>query len=170
MDYDDYTPEEIVNLLKEWTPKHVVITGGEPLLQMEELYDFWIKLKKKFSCYVEVETNGTLMPSQKIEETIDYWSVSPKKEKVVPEVLKMFKIHDNSIFKFVIDTTEDVDWVNGLVKELELPTNRVWLMPQGITTDEVIDKSPYVIDICKVEGYRYSPRLQVMIWGDRRKV
>ena len=58
--------------------KHLVITGGEPLLQQDDLADLLSFLKPDF--YVEVETNCTILPNKKLTDLVDQWNVSPKTE------------------------------------------------------------------------------------------
>ena len=62
---------EIVEVLKQWPTRFVVLTGGEPLLQITE--KFLYELRHYF---VAVETNGT----QPLIEGLDWITLSPKDE------------------------------------------------------------------------------------------
>lgn len=69
-----------MNNIKDY--RHVVLTGGEPLLHQDEL------VKIIDACYDKVftiETNGTLRPSKELEKRMSYvgfWSVSPKLDSI----------------------------------------------------------------------------------------
>ena len=55
---------------------HLIITGGEPLLQQEGLIEWLSAFEKK--PFIEVETNGTILPKTKLSTFIGQWNVSPK--------------------------------------------------------------------------------------------
>ncbi len=70
----DMTEEDIVRSVTDFTSRHVVITGGEPSLQIT---DSLIDKLHKAGCFVQIETNGT-MP---LPEAIDWVTCSPKEGK-----------------------------------------------------------------------------------------
>ena len=57
--------------------RNVVITGGEPLLQQEEVALLATELKGA-GRRLEVETSGTILPQPGLAALIDQWNVSPK--------------------------------------------------------------------------------------------
>src|SRR6267143_4783455 len=59
--------------------KHLVLTGGEPMLQQGELLPLLQSLKET-GFFIEIETNGTLTPASEMIEVVDQWNVSPKLE------------------------------------------------------------------------------------------
>jgi 7-carboxy-7-deazaguanine synthase len=69
--------DEIQEQISGFDVKHCVITGGEPLLQQVKLVPLFSHLKSK-GYFIEVETNGTILPSNMIERFVDRWNVSPK--------------------------------------------------------------------------------------------
>ena len=73
-------------------------------------------------------------------------------------------------FKFVIDTHDDIDEVNLLVKEFGIPKSQVYLMPQGKTRDEQWNKMDNIIMTAKINGYNFSPRFHVLMYSDKRGV
>jgi 7-carboxy-7-deazaguanine synthase len=56
------------------------------------------------------------------------------------------------------------------VATLSLSADRVLLMPQALTAEEVLHKSRWLVEACKVRGYGYSPRLHILLWGAKRGV
>ena len=68
--------KEIRRELEQFSNRHLVITGGEPLMQQDDLAELLTFLKPKF--YVEIETNGTILPNNALSTLVDQWNVSPK--------------------------------------------------------------------------------------------
>ena len=68
--------KEIINSVSKFNVKHLVITGGEPLMQQDDLAELLSFIKPEF--YVEVETNGTILPNNTLNALVDQWNVSPK--------------------------------------------------------------------------------------------
>jgi 7-carboxy-7-deazaguanine synthase len=44
------------------------------------------------------------------------------------------------------------------------------LMPEGSDRETLRERGLWLVEICKSEGFRYSPRLHVDLWGNRRGV
>jgi hypothetical protein len=42
------------------------------------------------------------------------------------------------------------------------------LMPEGIDAEALLVKSRWLVDVCKERGYRFTPRLQILLYGNRR--
>ena len=60
--------------------------------------------------------------------------------------------------------------VRSLVGKYEIPSEKIVLMPQAQDRDTLLERSRWLVDICKGEGYLFSTRLQVLLWGNRRGV
>jgi organic radical activating enzyme len=154
---------------------HLVITGGEPLLQQRELAPLVTSLKGK-GFYCEVETNGTILPLPELVRDIDQWNVSPKldtsgnvlERRELPQVLKFFSQFPNAYFKFVIVEPSDIDEVCSLRNKHELSGERIILMPEGRTIEALQSRSSWISDACVKEGFRFSTRLHILLWGDKR--
>ncbi len=65
------TYREILDTISQWPSRHIVITGGEPALQ---LTDSFITVLHDSGYFVQVETNGTLP----LPDSIDWITCSPK--------------------------------------------------------------------------------------------
>jgi len=152
---------------------HVIVTGGEPLLQNEQLKKFIATCKY----FTELETSGSLKSSLYPSFTHINWSPKLKSAgygieyyrklgmvefwKGYASVLsKMGKLD----LKIVVATEDDVKEVRQWCEELRFPKNRVFLMPVSNTRKELAENSEWVVEICKKEGFNYSSRLQLLIW------
>ena len=155
--------------------QHLVITGGEPLLQQEELAPLVASLRERSFC-CEVETNGTIIPLPELARDIDQWNVSPKlhtsgnalERRELPQVLEFFRQLPNAYFKFVIVAPSDLEAVGALRDRYKLPGERIILMPEGRTAEVVQTRGRWVSEACVKEGFRFSTRLHILLWGDER--
>ncbi len=183
-DWDNYSYEdEVMTLSVEdvrdavlaYGCPHLVVTGGEPLLQQRGIASLGAGLKDA-GFYCEVETNGTILPIPELARSIDQWNVSPKlansgnplARRILPEVLEGFSRLPNALFKFVIARPADLDEVLGLRDSFQIPSERIILMPEGTSAAALRDRSPWVSDACVKEGFRFSTRLHILLWADQR--
>ena len=155
--------------------RHLVITGGEPLLQREGLASLVRSLKGRGFSF-EVETNGTILPGPHLERDVDQWNVSPKlansgnpaHRREVPQALSSFARLPGAFFKFVVVERSDIAEVKSIMLMYDLPRERVVLMPEGRDPTALGDRSEWLSRICVEEGLRFTPRLHILLWGDRR--
>ena len=68
----------------------------------------------------------------------------------------------------MVSDEADVGEVVKLAEGFALPRERVLLMPEGTRREEILSRSPWVVEECKRHGFRYSPRLHILLWGTRR--
>ena len=157
-------------------PKNVVITGGEPMIQRRQLAPLAQGLQTR-GYRIEVETNGTIAPGE-LAGLVDQWNVSPKLrhsgnqglERLPEGPLREFAARDDAFFKFVVASPEDLDEVEALREQFGIPPGRVVLMPEGTTAAALNARSPWLAEVCTERGYRFSSRLHILIWGDKRGV
>ncbi len=155
--------------------KRLVITGGEPLLQKDQIDQLIEKLGKEW--IIEIETNGTVLPTE-MQLARCQFNCSPKlrnsqnndNARKHPEVINVLS-KVNTVFKFVVMHNDDLDEIEeDWVKGMGIPAEMVILMPQGVTADEVRHNAQRVVEYAKRKGYRLLGRLQNEIWGAKRGV
>lgn len=173
------TPEEIYTEVAQSGCKNIVLTGGEPMMQLEELSTLMKFFNTKANDYFfEIETNGTLLPDDEFETLIHQYNVSPKlansnnskKLREKPEAYDYFSKNDKAVFKFVIATEKDLEEVLGLCHTYQIPKEKVYLMPEGTNPNALKKKQQWLIEICKDHQFNYTDRLHVHIYGDKRGV
>ena len=166
--------KEVRQSLEQFRVRHLVITGGEPLMQQDDLAELLTFLKPKF--YVEVETNGTILPNNTLSVLVDQWNVSPKTKNSgnplemceVNECYTFFSKKKNCYFKYVVESEEDLIEINQLISKYNLEKERVLLMTQAMTKEEILAKEKNVFTLSKKNSLGFSPRLHVMKWGSQR--
>lgn len=172
----------LANVRRHWS-NHVVVTGGEPMID-SDVVELTQKLRT-IDHHITVETAGTVF--QPVE--CDLMSISPKlsnstptdveggrfaaqheRVRYQPEVLKELIGRYPYQLKFVIETSDDIREVRDMVDLLGADCERVLLMPEGTQPEILMDRSKWLVEVCKNFRFRFCPRLQIMIWGDRRGV
>ncbi len=85
-----YETEEIVNIVKHnlGNIRHVVITGGEPMLQKDGVAELCKGLNQIPDMHITMETNGTICDRDAVEN-IDLFSLSPKLLNSNPDAEKL---------------------------------------------------------------------------------
>jgi organic radical activating enzyme len=157
-------------------PAHVVVTGGEPLLQQPALVELLSRLPA--TRHVEVETNGTIAPAPELARRVDQWNVSPKlansgeprERRIVIDALTALRSTGRAWLKLVVEATSDMDEAHALVDELAWPRERVLLMPQAASREALAERMPVTLRLAKEHGFTASPRLHVERWGGQRGV
>lgn len=193
------TVEAIVAKMKELLPdgkfgpdKHLILTGGEPLLGWQRSYIALFEeiFKQDMNLtHITFETNGTqeLKP-----ELIDWFksndsysdlnitfSVSSKlpssgekwEEAIRPEIIKQYyNIGNLTYFKWVVSNEDDYNDVVRAIDDYSMTLRGamqhipVYLMPAGGTTKVYDNNEKWVADLAMKHGWRYTPRLQVQLW------
>jgi 7-carboxy-7-deazaguanine synthase len=156
---------EIIKTIQGYNCNHIVLTGGEPSLQLSEIERFLCM--KDISMKVEIETNGTLKVPEVWFNTI---TVSPKKQKIDERLLRDYNNYKNTYFKFVISNKIDFSFWDDLIHELNLKPEKIIMMPEGIEDAKIKETAKWLVEKCKDNNYRFSPRLQVWLYGNKRGV
>jgi 7-carboxy-7-deazaguanine synthase len=87
-----------------------------------------------------------------------------------PEILKRLTSEYCYQLKFVVTSPGDLDEINGIRDNLSVERDRIILMPEGTRQELLRERGLWLAEICKANGYRYSPRLHIDLWGDKRGV
>lgn len=155
--------------------RNVIFTGGEPMIQQAHLEPVARRLAEA-GFHLEVETNGTVVPTDGMARAIDQWNVSPKlatsgnraSAREVPEALEWFARSPAAWWKFVITVPEDVDEVMEIVQRYGVPRERVILMPEGVDPETALERSRWLAETCQETGFRLGERLHIYMWGAQR--
>jgi len=156
---------------------HVVITGGEPILQQREVEKL-VTLLHDQDRFVELETNGTIKSD--LYSRFDQVNWSPKmtsagygmafyKKLNVLDFWKEFCSHEGDGYftadmKTVIGNDHDYEEMKEWVKELGIKPEHVFCMPLSMTRNEMIETGQWLVQKCMKDGFIFSPRLQLLLW------
>jgi 7-carboxy-7-deazaguanine synthase len=173
--------EPVLAQVEAFPARHVVVTGGEPLLA-PGIDELCTALRQR-RYHITVETAATLFKpiacdlaslSPKLANSTPHreggkWALHHDQIRRRPAVIRAFMEHADYQLKFVIDRPDDLNEVLALLQELPaVPANKVLLMPQGVTRAELAERGPWVAELCKEHGFRYCPRLHIELYGNQR--
>jgi organic radical activating enzyme len=166
----------VARKIAELSGDRLVITGGEPLLQQEALAELLALLDGDARRFVEVETNGTIAPTEVLAERIDQWNVSPKlanagdpeRLRLKPDVLGAFARTGRAFLKLVVESDADADEAETLVQTLGWPRDRTLFMAPASTREALAERGPLVAAAALSRNVRYSPRLHIERWNGAR--
>ena len=190
-----FTLDDIVEFYKN-NPriKYTMITGGGPTIHPKLLQELCI-IGKNFNHTVTIETEG----SEFVQTVADCISLSPKLENSIPKpgtwmehanrevtekdkqqhekwrcnydaMKDLIDCHEDYQLKPVISSEEDLKEVKELQKRLDIPNDMVWLMPEGLTENQLNERRAWLMELCEREGYNYTDRLHIIAFGDVRGV
>lgn len=173
---------------------HTIISGGGPTLNgplLQQLCD----IAKAHGHHITIETEG----SEFVATVADCISLSPKLSNSTP-ILGSIKPWNNSqvtqqeidrhelwrknykamkqliahhpeyYIKPVISKEEDLVEVKQIMKELDVDPKNVYLMPEGLNDEQLQSKRQWLLELCIEEGFNYTDRLHVIVYGDKRGV
>lgn len=155
----------------------VVITGGEPMLHHKEalFYEFVCELLAR-GHVVHFETNGTILvdfekfPAYKncvfaVSPKLSN-SAEPRERRLNFAALRSLKQNaKDSFYKFVI--SPEFDAQPEISEILAACGGEVYCMPCGADRRELEGAAQFCVDFCLKNGYNYSDRLHIRIWGEK---
>ena len=170
---DIATVESRIHSLSNGSIRHLVISGGEPMLQAARLVPLVNQLRKQ-GWTSEIETAGTVAPNPLLN--VDRYNVSPKlansgndgQDRYKPDVLDAFNKQPKRCFKFVVQNVSDFGEIDGLVRKHTL--SPVYIMPEGIDAATVQQTLSDVAEAAITRNYHLTTRLHTLTYGNRRAV
>jgi organic radical activating enzyme len=155
----DLSISSVLDRIDQIKCSRVVITGGEPTMQMGELSEL---ISRLHSCgkEIHIESNGTNPIPRDVLEMVHCVVVSPKRGSNFH--LDYWSGKENIHLKFVIGKAPWC-WTSELLKEL-VPTlikDRVWIMAYG--TDQDMQGARIAWDLALRLGVNYSDRLHIRL-------
>jgi organic radical activating enzyme len=172
---------------------HLVITGGEPLLGWQRAYTELLQHEGMADLRnITFETNGTQKLHSDFRHTLLDWTLNPKYKKrgynnltfsvsaklsasgekwedaICPNIVKSYQDIGHTYLKFVVETDEHIEDARRATQEFRSAgfTGQIYLMPQGGVVKPYEANKVRIADICCAEGWNYSPRLHVDLWGN----
>ena len=166
------------------TARHVVLTGGEPMIA-KEIRALAAELKK-IGRHITIETAATVAPegiacdlaslSPKLlnsaPDPVEHsaWRKKHEATRWQPEVVRAWIDAYAYQFKFVVARPEDIEEMEHMLAALhrEIPRHKVLLMPEATSLEKMRSRSGWLGELCKARGYRYAHRLHLELYGNQR--
>ncbi|MBX9578207.1 MAG: 7-carboxy-7-deazaguanine synthase QueE [Chthoniobacterales bacterium] len=175
--------EAIMEKITSYECRHVVLTGGEPMVAPE--LPVLATLLRREGYHITIETAGTVMPrgiecdlaslSPKLKNSIPElsiagaWKEKHEATRYQPEVLRAW-IQDYHVqLKFVVASENDLPEIEALLQDVgPVPRDRILLMPEGTQIEVLRQRAPLIAKLCLERGFRFAPRLQIELYGNKR--
>lgn len=161
--------------------RHVVVTGGEPMIAPDIVA--LTEGLRRVGLHITIETAGTVFapvlcdlmsisPKLSNSTPLDdaHWAPRHDRLRIQPDILRQLMDAGDYQLKFVVASPADLDEIRPLVERLAADPTKVFLMPEGREAGVLRERALWVVELCKREGYRFSPRLHIDLYGDRRGV
>ena len=189
--YASWNPEgvqmtvgEILAEVTRYPSRHVVLTGGEPMIA-PEIHELAVQLRERRR-HITIETAATVpprgiacdlaslspklahsAPDARLDET---WRRRHEELRWQPPVVAAWMAQGAYQLKFVVGGEADMAEIERMLTEIGVPVapERVLLMPEGVTREALAAKAAWLSDLCKARGYRYCPRLHIELYGNKR--
>jgi 7-carboxy-7-deazaguanine synthase len=180
---EDLTITEVMQRVISYSASHVVVTGGEPMIA-PEIVPLTSSLREA-GLHITIETAGTvfhpvacdlmsispkLRNSTPTEREGGRWAAQHERLRYQPRVLQRLISEYPHQLKFVVAEESDLAEIRSIQQEIGASPGNIILMPEGVDRDRLQQRGVWIAEICKREGYRFSPRLHVDLWGARRGV
>jgi 7-carboxy-7-deazaguanine synthase len=175
----EFSLDEILGQVEAYPARYVVVTGGEPMIA-PEIVSLTERLRKR-GLHITIETAGTVFAPV----ACDLMSISPKLANSTPEgswaarherlrfqpdVLRRLMESYEYQLKFVVAGPGDLDEIGRMLDQIRGDRSKVILMPEGIDASVLRERGLWLAEIARREGFRFSPRLHIELWGNRRGV
>ncbi len=190
---DDMAVEAIVDAVARFQCRHVVVTGGEPMIARD--IAVLLGRLRESGHHLTIETAATVPPPPEL--ACDLASLSPKlanstpsaaqagaawaarheERRLQPDVILEWIRRFDFQLKFVVSRETDIAEIQRLLVEIAaatrddpfpIPPDRILLMPEGTDAAALAERGRWLVDLCKATGYRFCPRLHVELFGHTR--
>lgn len=172
--------------------KHVVLTGGEPMM-----FPASVPLThalREAGLHITIETAGTIVPAEG-HVVCDLLSVSPKllnstpgangnpdprdpdgvwakrhesRRLNIPTLQRLIDDHPQRQLKFVVRDDRDLPEIDALLGSLRnWADGDILLMPEGVTPPSA-ERKAWLTSLCIQRNWRYCPRLHIELFGNKR--
>lgn len=181
----DHRPvEQVARDVLDLAPRHVVLTGGEPMI-FPEIVEL-CRLLKENDRHITIETAGTrsqpvscdlmsispkLSNSDPSEERAGSWSRRHRERRENLTVVRQLMRDYPYQLKFVVGQPGDLAELLAYLKRLgESTPERTLLMPQGTDLATLSDVASWLEPFCAENGFQFCPRRHIEWFGAGRGV
>ncbi len=182
---NEMTMAEIMAEVEKHPARHVVVTGGEPMIARD--IGVLLHALRDAGKHITIETAGTVAPngvpcdlaslSPKLKNSNPdheifgkIWSERHEATRWQPEILREWCSTYEHQIKWVVASLQDIFEIEEMLKIADLKSlpEHILLMPEGRTVAELQQRAPLIVEWCKTRGWRYCPRLHIELFGNTR--
>lgn len=177
-----YSISDIVTAALEYTSRHVVLTGGEPMLPSDVVE--LTRSLREHGFHITIETAGTVfrpaicdlmsispkLPNSDPEpERAGEWLARHQQIRWQPQVVQQLMELAPYQLKFVVANQGDLAEIDAFLAHLDsFESDRVLLMPEGIDVETLQKRETWLRPICNERGFAFCQRNHIFWYGNRR--
>jgi organic radical activating enzyme len=164
---------------------HIIWTGGEPTIpghqeSINKFMNYWTTQDPdvgmeawKYSCYNEIETNGTIFINIGLFLWLDQINCSPKlsnsgmakKYRIIPDAIERILSHPNYQMKFVVSTEDDIfEMFDTYIEPFKIPLENVVCMPGLDSQENFHERTRWILEMAKKYKFIGLTRLHISAW------
>ncbi|MFZ4507895.1 MAG: 7-carboxy-7-deazaguanine synthase QueE [Fimbriimonas sp.] len=174
------TLEEILDVVRAAKVRHVVLTGGEPML-FDSIEPLAEALRDE-GFTITIETAGTIfrkLPcdlmsiSPKLANSVppseSGWSERHEASRLQPEALRQLIAAYPFQLKFVLESPDDFAELDELLAEIApVDPGRILLMAEGVDHETQVQRLRSFVPLAIQRNWRLTPRMHVDLFGNTR--
>ncbi|MFT3738313.1 MAG: 7-carboxy-7-deazaguanine synthase QueE [Breznakibacter sp.] len=200
----EYTVDDMVRIIARnlGDMHHVVISGGEPMLQKRPLAALCHRIKELTGAHITIESNATIFDAD-VAAHVDLVSLSPKLSNSEPngQKLETLGLAGSGPFVYHAERRRQIEviqkWIDAMnwkagefqlkfvmanpdeeteIKEQFLAflagfkASDILAMPLGASMDELAQTTSFALQAAVRNGWRFSPRIHIELFGCREGV
>ncbi|HZL36107.1 MAG TPA: 7-carboxy-7-deazaguanine synthase QueE [Tepidisphaeraceae bacterium] len=180
---EDMSVAQIVGKVRRHPGRHVVLTGGEPMI-MPDIIPL-TQLLAQLEYHITIETAATVFQPVKFhlaslspklsnstprEREGGQFAAAHEKHRLnLPVIQQFIDAAADFQLKFVVASEVDLAEIDAILAGLRgwAPAD-VLLMPEGTDPQILAARAGWVSNLCKQRGFRYCPRLHIALYGNTR--
>lgn len=185
-EYEEVDEWEVLKRVEAIDCKNIVLSGGNPLIYQRKM-DSVIEALSRKNYWIQVETQGSITPTDIMTINVDFWSISPKLPsagkvesenwKAVQYFIDMANPGETQL-KFVVANREDYDFLKERINTLQIVDFiPIVIQPEGLQLEQGFDIEKYFdkmkqlinwvnqdYDFWLTYDIRVLPQLHKLLW------
>lgn len=171
-DFQNMTPQEVLEKVKSFNTQFVTLTGGEPLIHKD--VKVLLKMLDDSGYEINIETNGTQPKPKGIRKlicTMDWKSISSGMQPKM-KMENMMTLGEKDVLKFVVGTEEDLLDATRVIEAMEgrfnalgkrLPTFYVSPIFGAMKYEDMVN---WILgnEVMRRNNVRFQVQLHKIIW------
>lgn len=171
-DFQNMTPQEVLEKVKSFNTRFVTLTGGEPLIHKD--VKVLLKMLDESGYEINIETNGTQPKPKGIRKlicTMDWKSISSGMQPKM-KLENMMTLRGKDVLKFVVGSDEDLQDAARVIEAMEgrfnalgkrLPTFYVSPIFGAMKYEDMVN---WILgnEVMRRNNVRFQVQLHKIIW------
>lgn len=180
--YTQYTVQEFITLFDtlDGNKKHWIIRGNITRhgIALKRVFELFVA-KYGYAPFIELKMDGVTIPEEYLQKVISKYNVyiplkSEQKTdinaRVKDSVVEFYKKSNKADFIFGLQSEHDIQEINQFVKLFSIPKGMIYLKTNTNNVMDLNRLQPIVLRHAIQNKYRFCPRINLSIYGNKSQV